>query len=66
MQPEDGKAEAEPKNQPSPVDAATLARWCEEARRWAGEAKRKIVGRDLPPGFDPDDEHQYTFRLPGR
>lgn len=35
----------------------------QEACKWAREAKSKINGRDLPPGFDPDDDHEYKIRL---
>jgi hypothetical protein len=47
---------------PTKVDGATLDSWADQARQWAIETRKKIVGRDLPPGFDPDDEDEYTFR----
>ncbi len=52
----------------STVDAATLVRWSIQARKWGNELReerRKLrPGRSLPPGFDPDDEHHYSFRIP--
>lgn len=57
----DGTGEADP------VDAKTLAKWRADAEIWARKAKKKLRergGRDLPLGFDPDDDHQYIFKLP--
>ncbi len=49
------------------VDTATLQRWSNRAKQWALEAKARrtaIQGRHLPPGFDPDDNYKYSFRVP--
>lgn len=36
----------------------------DKACEWAKEAKANIKGQDLPPGWDPDDEHKYLFKIP--
>lgn len=49
---------------PLEVSDETLKKWEANAKIWAAETKKKIVEGDLPPGFDSDDEHKYTFKIP--
>jgi hypothetical protein len=64
MPDESKKAEVGTDTPPLQVEDATLRAWSEQARAWAVQAK-KVVGNNLPPGFDPDDEREYFFR-PGQ
>ena len=57
----DNKVKGKP---PLEVTKEMRIQWRKEAYIWAREAKKKIIGRDLPPGFDPDDRHRYVFKLP--
>jgi len=52
-------------NPPRAVSEATRVEWQREARERAAQP-RTLSAQDVPPGFDPDDERKYTFRLPSR
>ncbi|MEK6940153.1 MAG: hypothetical protein AABX31_05480 [Nanoarchaeota archaeon] len=49
---------------PLEVTDEMIKKWDRDAEVWAAELKeeqKRTGGKDLPPGFDPDDEHNYTF-----
>lgn len=55
---------------PLEVTEEMKERWEKKAYEWAARIKRELrvkYGpnfRDLPPGFDPDDDHLYIMSFP--
>ncbi|MBS3094845.1 hypothetical protein J4474_04215 [Candidatus Pacearchaeota archaeon] len=50
---------------PTKITKEMREKWAKDIPNLIAKAKKKNnYGKGLPPGFDPDDEREYTFRLP--
>ncbi len=45
-------------------DDGRLKRWRKEAKVWAKKLAKTAPDNDRPPGFDPDDDNSYPFKMP--